>query len=97
MERFNIVERTVNITESTTLMPEKKYGGWLAVNQGTAAAKVLGYELQPGEGIDMRDNVPAGSTYGSPIVIEIQPGAIIRITRLQALEIIDDKKKEEEK
>lgn len=87
MEKFNIVERTVNITESTTLMPEKKYGGWFAANQGTAAAKVIGYEIQPGEGLDMRDSVPVGCTYGSPITIEIQPGAVVRITRLQALPI----------
>ena len=68
-------------------MPEKRFGGWLAVNQGTAAAKVIGYEIQPGEGLDMRDSVPVGSTYGSPITIEIQPGSVVRITRLQALSI----------
>lgn len=84
MERYSITERTVNITASTTLMPESKYGGWLAVNQGTAAAKVLGYELQPGEGLDMRDSIPVGSVYNSPINIEINPGAVVRITRLQA-------------
>ena len=84
---YNITERTVNITESATLMPEKKFGGWVAVNQGTSAAKVLGYELQPGEGLDMRDSVPVGCTFGSPIQIEITPGAVVRITRLQATPI----------
>lgn len=97
MERYNITERTVNITESTTLMPEKQYGGWVAINQGTAAAKVLGYELQPGEGLDMRDSVPVGSVYGSPIKIEINPGAVVRITRLQATPVKKQEEKQEKK
>ena len=65
-------------------MPERRYGGWVAVNTGTTTAKVLGYELQPGEGFDMRDSVPAGSTYKSPIRIEVPAGGCVRITRLQA-------------
>lgn len=85
--RYRITERTVNITESTTLMPEDKFGGWFAVNQGANTAYVMGYELQPGEGIDMRDSVPTGSIYGQPIPIIVQGGGVVRITRLQATEI----------
>lgn len=64
-------------------MPENDYGGWFAVNQGTSAANVLGYTLQPGEGLDMRDAVPAGSTWDKPIKIIINPGSVVRLTRLQ--------------
>ena len=84
---YDITERTVNITTSTTLLKEKGYGGWFAVNQGTNTAKVMGYELQPGEGLDMRDCIPVGCTYGSPIPIEINAGAVVRVTRLQATPI----------
>lgn len=55
----------------------------MAVNQGTNTANVMGYELQPGEGIDMLKAVPAGSYWNTPIRILINPGALVRITRLQ--------------
>ena len=64
-------------------MPENGYGGWFAVNQGTSAASVLGYVLQPGEGLDMRKAVPAGSTWDKPIKVVINPGGSVRMTRLQ--------------
>lgn len=89
---YKVKDRAVDITESTTLMPEKKYGGWMAVNQGTAAAKVMGFELDPGEGINMLDSIPLGSQYDEPIKIEIQPGAVIRMIRRQALPIKEGKK-----
>lgn len=82
-KRYTVSDRTIDITESMTIMPEKDYGGWLAINQGASVAYVLGYELQPGEGIDMRDAVPAGSTWGKPIKIIVSGGGLVRITRLQ--------------
>ena len=74
---------TQDIESSTTLMPERKYGAWFCVNQGTAVAKVMGYELQPGEGLDFLNAVPAGSSWETPIQIVINAGASVRITRLQ--------------
>lgn len=65
-------------------MPEDKFGGWMAVNTGTNTASVIGYELQPGEGINMLDSIPVGSVYGSPIKIDVQAGGRVRITRRQA-------------
>lgn len=85
--RYKISARTVDITASTTLMPENNYGAWIAVNIGTAAAKVMGYDLQPGEGLDFFNAIPAGSVWDSPIAIEITTGAKVRITRLQYKEL----------
>lgn len=83
--RYKVTDRIVNITESTTILPEKNYGGWMAVNQGTASAKVHGFELQPGEGWNNLDSMPLGSKYDEPIKIEINPGAVIRLLRRQAV------------
>lgn len=85
--KWKISAVTTDITESTTLTAEQKYGGWLAINQGTASATVMGYELQPGEGLDFRDIVPPGSWWDSAIQIRINPGAIVRVTRLQYMQV----------
>lgn len=85
--RYRITERTVNITESTTITPEKNYGGWFAVNQGVNSAFVNGYELQPGEGIDMRNACPPGCVWGANIKIVINTGAEVRLSRFEATPI----------
>lgn len=85
--KWKISTVTTDITESTTLTSEQKYGGWFAINQGTASATVMGYELQPGEGLDFRDIVPPGSWWDSAIQIRINPGAIVRVTRLQYMQV----------
>ncbi len=87
MTKYKVSEVSQDITSSTTLVPEKKYGGWFAVNQGVSAAKIIGYDVQPGEGIDMRKAVPAGSMWGSPIQIIVGAGGLVRITRLQYMEM----------
>lgn len=84
---YTVSAQTKDISASTTIMPEKKYGAWFCVNTGTAAAKVMGYELQPQEGLNFLDAVPAGSSWDTPITIEINAGAVIRITRLQCREV----------
>ena len=87
MSKYKVSARTLDISASTTIMPENNFGAWLAVNTGTAAASVLGFPLQPGEGLDMTTAVPAGSVWDSPIPIIINTGAVVRITRLQYKEI----------
>ena len=82
MEKYKVSARVLDITESTTIMPEN-YGAWMAINQGTGTAYVLGYELQPGEGISFFDAVPAGSIWDAPIKIICSAGAVVRLTRLQ--------------
>ena len=84
---YKITATVETITNSTTLTQDKKYGGWMAVNQGTNTATVMGYELQPGEGISMIEAVPPGSIWDIPIRIVCQPGAAVRVTRLQAMPI----------
>lgn len=88
---YTVSAQTKEISASTTIMPEKKYGAWMCVNTGTGVAKVMGYELQPSEGLDFLSAVPAGSSWDTPIQIELAAGAKIRITRLQFKEV----KKEE--
>lgn len=75
--------RAEDFSASTTIMPQNEYGAWMCVNVGTAAAKVMGFELQPGEGLDLTKAVPAGCKWDSPIQIEITPGAVVRVMRLQ--------------
>ena len=81
--RYIVTDRTLDITETMTISPEEGYGGWFAINQGANVAYVNGYELQPGEGLDMRDAVPAGCKWGKNIKVIVNPGGVVRITRLQ--------------
>lgn len=85
-KNYTVSAQTKDISASTTIMPEKKYGAWFCVNQGTNTAKVMGYVLQPTEGLNFLDAVPAGSSWDTPIPIEISAGAVVRITRLQCRE-----------
>lgn len=89
-KKYRVSATTLDITSSTTLSPERKYGAWFCVNIGTAAASVMGYELQPSEGLDFLNAVPAGSTWDTPIQIFINAGAKVRFTRLQYTAIGDD-------
>lgn len=81
--RYKITPVIVDITENTTVSPEDKYGGWLAVNIGTADATVLGYPLAPGESLDYRHVLQPGDVWDSSITITVESGARIRLTRLQ--------------
>lgn len=87
MAKYKVTDRILNITQSTTIMPERDFGGWLAVNQGTNTAEVQGFVLQPGEGLPMLDSIPLGSKYDQPINIVINAGAVVRLLRRQAVEI----------
>ena len=78
---YNIQARVETITQNIRLT-DKKYGGWLAVNIGTADCTVLGITLAPGEGLDMTQAVPVGSYWVAPIDITVQSGGAIRLTRL---------------
>ena len=53
----------------------------MCVNVGSAQAKVMGYLLAPGEGLDFTQ-VGENEWMGN-IQIEIQTGAAVRITRLR--------------
>lgn len=86
-KNYRISVVTTDITKSTTIASERRYGGWLAANQGTSAATVLGFEIQPGEAIDMRKEIPIGSTFDTAIPIVINPGGLVRLMRIQAVEI----------
>ena len=90
-KKYKVSATTQEITENTTLRPEEKYGAWLCVNTGTNTATVMGYELQPGEGLDFLNAVPVDGYWDTPIQIIINAGAKIRITRLQTLPVLRGK------
>lgn len=93
MKRYRVSAVTTDVSKDTTFNPEDKYGGWFAINQGAVDAYVMGYKLQPGEGLDMRDACPVGCIWDTAIQVRPGVGGLVRITRLQARPIEDDKNK----
>lgn len=81
--RYKITPVYENITENKTVMPEEKYGGWMAKNIGTANTTVEGYTLAPGEVLDYRKEVPPGCVWDAPIRITVESGGVVRMVRLQ--------------
>lgn len=75
---YKVKEVVMLYTENDTIIPDG-FGGWEAVNVGTADATVLGYPLAPGEGITRKD-LPPYVKYDSQIAITVNPGAAIRIS-----------------
>lgn len=78
---YNVTAKTQDILQNTTIRPDKS-GGWLAINTGTNTATVNGYPLAPGEGLDFTDLAPE-VRWNSDITITLEPGAKVRLTRLQ--------------
>lgn len=76
---------TAQIKDYTTSesVDATKFGGWLAVNTGTAEVSVNGYPLQPGDGLDFTHLHPE-VVWGSPIQLQItNPGGRVRLTMLR--------------
>jgi len=84
--KYRVSTSTQEYTENTTIRPDGKFGGWLAVNTGTANATVDGYTLAPGEGLDYRMLRP-NTIWNSTIAIVLTTGAKIRLTRLTYTEV----------
>ena len=80
---YDITERTVDIRTSTTIMPERGYGAWLASNEGSTNVRVNGFTLAPNQALSMLNAVPAGSQWKSPIKIEVPSFGVVRLMRLQ--------------
>lgn len=79
---WKAASKVIDYTESTSVVPDG-FGGWMAVNTGTAAAEVNGYSLQPGEGLDFT-NLHPEVEWNSPIKIVLQnTGAKIRMTQIK--------------
>lgn len=72
--------RSETFSANVTLMPER-YGGWLAMNIGTANVEVDGFVLQPGQILDF-SHLGSSVIWNSPITIVCQTGGSVRITRL---------------
>lgn len=79
--KYKVTTDTQEITTNTTVRADGSFGGWLAVNTGTANATVDGYPLAPGEGLDMTHLHPT-VIWGSNISIVLTSGAKVRLTRL---------------
>lgn len=89
MEKNYRVKARVETIATTTRLTDEKYGGWMAVNTGSAACEVMGISLLPTEGISFLDAVPAGSYWTQPIDIVVNPGGQIRLVRMIYEEIKD--------
>ena len=84
MEINYTVETRVETITTNKRLNDNIYGGWMAVNIGTATCTVLGITLNPGEGLDFTNSVPLGSVWKSPIDITVNAGGAIRLVRLIA-------------
>lgn len=82
MDRYSVKLRVETIAENTRLT-DKQYSSWLAVNVGTAAATIYGFELQPGEGLSSQQIIQTtpADKWEEPIDITVQPGGAIRLSR----------------
>lgn len=70
--------RAETITENTRLNDDK-YGGWKAINVGTAPVTVYGVELLPGEGYE--EQLDPAVKWKEPIEIVVQTGGAVRLLR----------------
>lgn len=77
--KYKVSTESRDILKNETLRPGK-YGGWMAVNTGTADATVDGYPLAPGEGLDLTHLAPE-VIWDTPIQVVLLSGAKVRITR----------------
>ena len=74
--------RAETITTNTRLN-DTKYGGWLAINIGTAEVSVYGVPLQPGEGLSSESiaHLNPGDLWQEPIDITVNTGGAVRFIR----------------
>ena len=86
MERIKCTPKVIDVTENTTLQPEN-YGGWLAVNTGTADVSVDGYTLSPGDGLDFTSLAPNVLWNKQIQIIILAAGGKVRITRFIYTEV----------
>lgn len=83
---YKAASKVETYTESTSVVPNG-FGGWMAVNTGTAAVEVNGYPLQPGEGLDFT-NLHPDVLWNSPIKIVIaNAGGQVRMTQIMYKEV----------
>lgn len=84
--KYKVSSNSQDILTSVTIRP-KNFGGWLAVNTGTADAVVDGYTLAPGEGLNYTHLSP-DVIWDMPIVINLTAtGSRVRLTRLLYREV----------
>lgn len=83
--KYKVSTESRDIMKNETIRPGN-YGGWMAVNTGTADATVDGYPLAPGDGLDLTHLSP-DVLWDTPIQIVLTPGAKIRLTRFLYKEV----------
>ena len=76
-----VVSKVQTITANTTLMPEG-FGGWIAMNIGSADVKVDGFVLAQGDKLDL-SHLGSEVVWNVPIQIEVATGGALRIMRLK--------------
>ena len=76
--QYEIKLRAETITTNTRLN-DNKFGGWKAINIGSAPVTVYDVELQPGEGLQF--DMQPSEVWKEPIEITVQPGGAVRLLR----------------
>jgi len=84
--KYQITTKHDSYSASAIVRPDGMFGGWLAVNDGTAAATVNGVTLAAGARLDFTQLNP-DVIWNSDIVIVCTTGAIINLTRMYYKEI----------
>lgn len=80
MEQYGVKLRVETISTNVRLN-DNIYGGWKAINIGTAPVTVYGVELLPGEGLDFMAGMQPNEIWQEPIEITVQPGGAVRLMR----------------
>lgn len=86
MAKYKVIDKTFDYSENITIQPED-YGGWLAVNTGTANVSVNGFELEPGDGIDFTHIAPEVIWNKQIVILILASGGKVRLTRLKYTEV----------
>lgn len=79
---WKVTSKTQDITTNTIIRPDGKSGGWFALNTGSNIARVNGFPLSPGEGID-KTNLDKEVLWNSEIKIVLETGARIQLEQYQ--------------
>ena len=80
MELYGVKLRVETITANARLN-DNIYGGWKAINIGSAPVTVYGVELLPGEGLDFMAGMQPNEIWQEPIEITVQAGGAVRLMR----------------
>ena len=81
----------IKVFTQNATVNDTDFSGWMAVNTGTADVQVNKITLEPQQGLDFMQAVPADSTWDSPIqIVILAAGGEVTLTQLIHKEQKDD-------